>query len=109
MIAHRRLITSWSQRYPISSDMSEGAITAGEKDDLHAACGLRQNFDHRVETGIVGVDQRIVQDQRHGLPLLQQHIGECNPCDDGKFLLSAARQARAAFVARKSTRLNSST
>jgi len=43
MIAYRRLMTSWSQRDPISSDMSEGAITAGEKDDLHAGCPTKSS------------------------------------------------------------------
>ncbi len=41
--------------------------------------GIGQDFEHGIEAIVVGEDQGVVQDERSGLALLDQEIGERDP------------------------------
>ncbi|KAK0348886.1 hypothetical protein LTR94_035335, partial [Friedmanniomyces endolithicus] len=59
--------------------MPEGAIATGEQNNLHPRRSLHQDFGHEIEAGIVGIDERVVQDQRYRHSLLKKHVGKGKP------------------------------
>jgi hypothetical protein len=51
--------------------MSKGTIATGQQNDLHSRRSIDQNFGPQIKAGIVRIDERVVQDQRHRHTLLQ--------------------------------------
>jgi len=83
-------LSGYAKIYSVSRNMPERAVAASQQDNLHSRRRFGQDFDHRVETTIIGIDQRVVQDQRHGLTLLEQKVGERDPGEDSELLLGPA-------------------
>lgn len=69
--------------------MTEGAFAAGEEDDLHPPGGLTEKRRHGIEPGVVRIDERIVEDERHRGATILQQIGKGQPSEDCELLLRA--------------------
>ena len=51
--------------------MAERAVTSGQQNDLHSRCRIGQDLGHQIQAGIIGIDQRVVENQRHRYTLLE--------------------------------------
>ena len=71
--------------------MAKRSISAGQQDDLHSLGCLAQDFHHQIEPGIIGIDERIIENQRNRPALFQQHVRERDPRQHCELLLRAAR------------------
>lgn len=78
--------------------MAKRAIAAGQYNNLHPFSRLAQDLDHEVEARIIGINERVVQDQGYRAPLLQKHVGKCDPRQHRQLFLRAARQIAAPFA-----------
>lgn len=56
--------------------MAESAFPASQQNHLHPLRGFGDQVDHRIEAHVVGIDQRVVEDQRDRAAFLQQHVGK---------------------------------
>lgn len=54
--------------------MSKSSISARQQDNLHPLGSLTQYLDHEVEPSIIGIDKRIVENERYRPPLLEKHV-----------------------------------
>ena len=70
----------------------EELLAAGEDHDLHAPCGVREDIEHQPHTPVVGERERIVQDQRGGRALVDEHFSEGEAHENGDLFLSAHAQ-----------------
>jgi hypothetical protein len=70
--------------------MPERPVATSQQDNLHPLCRLAQDLNHKVEPGIVGIDERIIKDQRHRAPLIEQHVSKGDPRQNRQLLLGAA-------------------
>jgi hypothetical protein len=84
--------------HPIAEDMAKRAIAAGQYNDLHPFSRLAQDLDHEVEARIIGINERIVQNQGYRPSLFQKHVRKGDPRQYGQLLLCAARQIAAPFA-----------
>jgi hypothetical protein len=58
------------QRYAVA-EMPKGTIATGQQNDLHSRGSIGQDLGHQIKAGVVRIDERIVQDQRHRHTLLE--------------------------------------
>ena len=72
---------------------------AGQKDDLHSLRGFQQHVRHHLQPDVVGVDERVVEDERYRRVVLQQKVGERQPSEDRELLLCPAAEVAAGLVA----------
>ena len=72
--------------------MSKGPLAAGKKNYLHPFRSFAQQRRHGVQTSIVRIDQRIVEDQRNGGAAIAEEIREGETGQHGELLLGAPAQ-----------------
>ena len=56
--------------------------------------GGLESSEHCLETDIVGINERVVEDQRTGLTRIRQQLTERQSCQDCNLLLGAITERR---------------
>src|SRR4051812_45954599 len=76
----------------MASERSKGPEPAGEHDDLLMLAGPAQRVEHALDTIVVAIDQRIVQDDGSDLTALGQHRAHRETHENSNLLLRPVRQ-----------------